>query len=179
MYPSPLCSVLYHTNLTVSILYRVNSSSIFHLSSIYFYFILLIERLKMASTLTQSSGLPPHQLSSTLNQTPVQESQSQGIHDVITTFNYYKDPGDGSPPPPNDVSKPESYHQPVETRSAIVHDIRGTEDQYTLDKNGFQIYKHQSVENDFVDDEQIKQVYYPETERLLKEVYVPFVTCLS
>ena len=133
----------------------------------------------MASTLTQSSGLPPHQLSSTLNQPPAQESQSQGTHDVFTTFNYYKDPGDGSPPPPNIVNKPETYQQPAETRSAIVHDIRGTEDQYTLDKNGFQIYKHQSVEKDFVDDEHIKQVYYPETERLLKAAYVPFATYLS
>lgn len=133
----------------------------------------------MASTLTQSSGLPPHQLSSTLNQTPVQESQSQGTHDVITAFNYYKDPGDGGPPPPIIVNQPQTYQQPAETHSAIVHDIRGTEDQYTLDKNGFQIYKHQSVEKDFVDDEHIKQVYYPETERLLKAAYVPFASYLS
>lgn len=128
----------------------------------------------MASTLTQSAGLPPHQLSSTLNQTPVQESQSHETHDVITTFNYYKDPGDGSSPPSIFVDKPETYQLPAETRSALVHDIRGTEDKFTLDKNGFQIYKHQSVEKDFVNDEHIKKVYYPETESLLKEVYVPF-----
>lgn len=123
----------------------------------------------MASTLTQTSGLPPHQLSSTLNPISVQEPQSQQVHDVHTELHYYKDPGDGSPPAPIYIGKPETYQRPAETRSVLVHDIRGTEDQYTLDKTGFQIYKHQSVEKDFLDDEQIKKVYYPETERLLKE----------
>lgn len=124
----------------------------------------------MASTQTQAFGLPPHQLSSIVNQAPLQNLQSEAVHDVIANFNYYKDPGDGSPPAPSYVGKPETYEKPAETRSAIVHDIRGTEDQYTLDKTGFQIYKHQSVERDFVDDEKIKQDYYPETERLLKDV---------
>lgn len=126
----------------------------------------------MASTQIQTPGIPPHQLSSTLDQSSVQESESQSVHDVNTTLNYYKDPPDGGPPPPNYVGKPESYERPVDTRSVLVHDIRGTEDQYTLDKTGFQIYNHQSVEKDFVDDEKIKKVYYPETERLLKEAYV-------
>ncbi|MCJ1466764.1 hypothetical protein MMC07_005384 [Pseudocyphellaria aurata] len=123
----------------------------------------------MASTQIQTPGIPPHQLSSTLNQSRLQGSESQPVHDVNTTLNYYKDPPDGGPPPPNIVNKPETYDRPVDTRPVLVHDIRGTEDQYTLDTKGFQIYNHQSVEKDFVDDEQIKRVYYPETERLLKE----------
>ena len=50
-----------------------------------------------------------------------------------------------------------------------VHDIAGDEDKYTLDSHGFQIYKHDSTEKDFVDDEKIKAEYYSETEQLLKD----------
>jgi len=38
-----------------------------------------------------------------------------------------------------------------------------------LDKTGFQIVKHASAEKDFLDDDQIKKVYYPEVEELLKK----------
>ena len=50
-----------------------------------------------------------------------------------------------------------------------VNDITGDEDKYTLDSHGFQIYKHESKEKDFQDDEKIQNVYYPEIEQLLKD----------
>jgi len=50
-----------------------------------------------------------------------------------------------------------------------VTDISGNEDKYTLDSHGFQLVRHESAEKDFVDDEQIKARYYPETEQLLKD----------
>lgn len=87
---------------------------------------------------------------------------------MVAEFNYYKDPGDGSPPAPSYVGKPETYERPSETRSMVVHDIRGEEDKYTLDKTGFQIYKHVSQETAFQDDEEIKRIYYPEVEDILK-----------
>lgn len=51
-----------------------------------------------------------------------------------------------------------------------VTDISGNEDKYTLDGNGFQIVQHESKEKDFLDEERIKSIYYPETEQLLKDV---------
>jgi len=89
-------------------------------------------------------------------------------HDVFTTLNYFKDNEDGSPPAPSYVGKPETYERPTETLKATIHDIRGSEDQYGLDLNGFQVVTHESAEKDFVDEEQIKRVYYKETENLLK-----------
>lgn len=134
----------------------------------------------MASTLTQALAVPPHDLSSPLSALSVNEvpkpvnelPKPQETHHVVADFNYYKDPGDGSLPPPTIVGKPETYKRAHDTRSVTVHDIRGTEDQYTLDKTGFQIYYHQSVENDFRDEEHIKKTYYPEVENLLKEAFV-------
>lgn len=127
----------------------------------------------MASTLTQASAVPPHELSSSLSALSVKEvPEPQEVHNVVADFHYYKDAGDGSRPPPTYVNKPESYRRVPETLSLTVHDIRGTEDQYSLDRTGFQIYHHQSAETDFRDEEQIKKNYYPEVEKLLKEAFV-------
>ncbi len=84
--------------------------------------------------------------------------------DIVATFNYFKENEDGSPPAPSYVNKPETYFRPTQPLQVVVHDIRGSEDQYTLDTKGFQVVKHVSGEKEFLDDDQIKRVYYPETE---------------
>lgn len=85
------------------------------------------------------------------------------------SFNYYLAAADGSPPKPTYVDKPETFYRPADTRVLPVRDIRGDEESYTLDTNGFQVVKHVSAERDFLDEEQIKRVYYPEVESILKE----------
>ncbi len=66
-------------------------------------------------------------------------------------------------------SKPETYVRPYVAEKVTVRDIAGDEGRYSLDSHGFQIYQRQSKEKDFVDDDQIKAEYYPETEQLLKD----------
>ncbi|KAH7410511.1 amino acid permease-domain-containing protein [Phaeosphaeria sp. MPI-PUGE-AT-0046c] len=61
-----------------------------------------------------------------------------------------------------------TYNRPTELHPTTIHDVRGRESDFTLDGNGFQIYKHAANEKDFLDDEQIKAGYYAETEQLLK-----------
>lgn len=127
----------------------------------------------MASTAIHS--LSGHQTSFEPLDVKVQSAETPKTakpHHVNTTLNYYKDPGDGSEPHPSIVGKPETYERPSEALDVTVNDIRGHEQSYTLDENGFQIYEHESKEKDFVDDERIKTVYYPETEQLLKDAYV-------
>jgi hypothetical protein len=126
------------------------------------------------SSITQNQGTAPHLLSSigsnvALADSNYQTAQVSKGRDVTGTFNYFKDAPDGSPPAPNIVNQPASYIREFQHRQKVVHDIRGTEDQYTLDTTGFQIFKHESAEKEFVDDERIKRVYYPETEELLKK----------
>lgn len=110
----------------------------------------------------------PSVLQSQKNYFPV-SSNADKLHHVHTTLNYYKDPGDGSAPEPNYVGRPQTYNRPAEPLDVTVTDITGSELDYTLDGNGFQIYYHESKEKDFVDDEQIKREYYAETEQLLKD----------
>ncbi|KAL2048025.1 hypothetical protein ABVK25_011121 [Lepraria finkii] len=125
----------------------------------------------MASTITAPSTTTPHLLSNDFkaqaNQTAL---KGRGAHNVVADFNSYKDPGDGSLPAPSYVGKPETYERPAETRAMVVHDIRGEEDKYTLDKTGFQIYRHVSKETAFEDEAEIKRNYYPEVEDILKSV---------
>lgn len=125
----------------------------------------------MASTITAPSTTTPHLLSNDFkaqaNQTALKGREA---HNVVADFNYYKDPGDGSLPAPSYVGKPETYERPAETRAMVVHDIRGEEDKYTLDKTGFQIYRHVSKETAFEDEAEIKRNYYPEVEDILKSV---------
>lgn len=122
----------------------------------------------MASTLSAPQTTAPHLLNPEPLTHQTTESPSKGPQDVVAQFNYYKDPGDGSPPAPSYVGKPETYERPTETITHVVHDIRGEEEKYSVDTTGFQIYKHISEEKDFVDDEEIKRVYYPEIEHILK-----------
>ncbi|OAA65861.1 hypothetical protein SPI_02648 [Niveomyces insectorum RCEF 264] len=99
--------------------------------------------------------------------TPVERTKP---HHVQTTLNFYKPAEDGSPPHATYVDRPETYYRPFEAHPVTIHDVTGEEDKYTLDGNGFQYYRHEATEKDFVDDEQIRKTYYPETEQLLKDV---------
>ncbi|KAL2171290.1 hypothetical protein VTG60DRAFT_3177 [Thermothelomyces hinnuleus] len=96
-----------------------------------------------------------------------------GQHNVQAVMNYYKDPEDGTAPAPFYVGRPfeeQAKARPTVAVQVEVTDISGNEDKYTLDGHGFQIVRHESKEKDFLDEEQIKSIYYPETEQLLKEV---------
>jgi hypothetical protein len=104
-----------------------------------------------------------------LDQQTVQQKVPK--HDVETVLNFHKDNEDGSPPAPQYAGKPNSFQErPTAHHQVTVRDVAGEEDKYTLDKSGFQFHRHTSVEKDFVNDEQIKASYYPETEQLLKDV---------
>ncbi|KAK4184326.1 amino acid permease-domain-containing protein [Podospora australis] len=100
-----------------------------------------------------------------------QQDSKPAKHNVKTTFNYYKDPGDGSAPAPFYISQPLSAltNRPSVQQEVVVTDISGDEDKYTLDSHGFQLHRHESKEMDFADDDQIKAQYYPEVEQLLKD----------
>ena len=97
------------------------------------------------------------------------DDQTQAAsHDVVATFNYHKNPADGSAPAPTYVGKPETYERPTESKEMTVRDIRGEEDRYSLETTGFQVFRHVSAEKEFIDEEKIKREYYPEIEEILK-----------
>ena len=127
----------------------------------------------MATAAVQQPQAPTHFDSVPRNTPQVGKSEASASvtpRDVYTTLNYFKDSEDGSPPHPTYIDKPETYARPFETHPVTVHDITGHEAEYTLDTSGFQVHNHFATEKDFLEDDQIKSSYYPETEQLLKDV---------
>ena len=90
---------------------------------------------------------------------------------MYADFYYYLDPGDGTLPEPINVTKPSNhFDKPKDIRTILVHDLRGQEDQFSLDKNGFQFLSHVSKEKEFLETESIETGYLPEVEQLVKNV---------
>jgi hypothetical protein len=49
-----------------------------------------------------------------------------------------------------------------------IRDARPILGEITLDRHGFELVRHRSAVRDFYDDDEVKRIYYPEAERLLK-----------
>lgn len=56
-----------------------------------------------------------------------------------------------------------------DTRKVQVTDLRGREDEFDIDKNGFQIVPFTTEEKAYDDDERIKQSVYPEAVELIRK----------
>jgi hypothetical protein len=74
------------------------------------------------------------------------------------SFTY--DPADGSP---RTTVTTAAHRLPV-------HDLREEDHAFTLDGEGFAVVEHRSAVSDFRDEAQIRDTYYAEAERLLKDV---------
>lgn len=90
-------------------------------------------------------------------------------HSVKTTFNYYLEPDKGGVEAYYDGAVIEKRMPHVEV-PVNVTDLRGQEEDFNLDKNGFQVLHHPSVLNRDDDDATIKKTYYPECAELLKKL---------
>ena len=56
-----------------------------------------------------------------------------------------------------------------EWRDIVIHDARPIADQIDLDGEGFVLVNHETAVEDFLDDAEVRRVYYPEMERLVIE----------
>lgn len=122
------------------------------------------------TTASQTITVQSEPKAPTVTANRVDDDTKSHIHDVVTTVNYYKAPPGGGEHKPNIAGRPETF-QPDKTPFQItVHDIRGHEEEFTLDKQGWQLFNHTSAEKEFLTDEEIERVYYPETIELIKNL---------
>lgn len=56
-----------------------------------------------------------------------------------------------------------------EEHKVAIRNARPVASEVSLDANGFALIDHQSAVRDFFDDEEVRRVYYPEVERILKQ----------
>jgi hypothetical protein len=121
----------------------------------------------MTATLTSTPARPKTFLHS--------NSHDSAKHDVSTQLKF----------PPScaeklkiiDFTRPEGakeyddYEKADVTHDVVIHDVRGEEQNYTLDRNGFQYVKHEVEQlKGCATEEQIKEVLLLATEELVKQV---------
>ena len=65
---------------------------------------------------------------------------------------------------------------PIEVRqgqlaadTVTIHDGRAAHKPFSLDREGFQLFPHPTAVVDFFDEDELRRVYYPEVERLVKD----------
>ena len=96
--------------------------------------------------------------------------------DLITTvLTYAVPPADGSKPyayayvaDPNTKERKRNFTS--QDHEVQIENVRGKEDQYSLDKSGFAFVKAESTQKAFTDDEEIAREYYPESAELIKKL---------
>lgn len=82
-------------------------------------------------------------------------------HNLSTTLFYYNEDGDASP-----------YAHTGKPCSAIISNVTGDKGKYSLDEHGFQLVNQTTKVKDFLTPATVETDYYPELEKLLKEVYL-------
>src|ERR1700757_4322408 len=90
---------------------------------------------------------------------------------TLTSTLHYLRRGDEKPAryriePPPGVPRWNGIDDP---REVTIEDARGREAEFTLDRNGFALVKAPTAVGDFYDPDEIKRVYYPEVEQLLRD----------
>jgi hypothetical protein len=68
--------------------------------------------------------------------------------------------------PPPGMRRWNGIDDPREVR---IEDARGREPEFTLDRNGFALLRAPTAVADFYDPDEIRRVYYPEVEQLLRD----------
>jgi hypothetical protein len=104
-------------------------------------------------------------------ETSIQEQAHAGIKVVNTRLNYL---AEATPRPVNyaydpPAGVPRRSGKYVE-QSVAIRNGREVLGELSLDTNGFMLTPHETAVEDFYDPDEVKSVYYPEIERLLKRV---------
>ncbi len=56
-----------------------------------------------------------------------------------------------------------------ELRTVPIADGRHLAERFSLDREGFELSRHATAVSDFLDDEEVRSIYYPEVERLVRD----------
>jgi hypothetical protein len=99
------------------------------------------------------------------------EEREQSLDFVETSLSYLVDTGEKpvsySAEP---GATPTQHTGQYEERTVIVHNGRPVVDRLSLDRQGFILINHKTKVRDFYNEEEVRSVYYPEMERLVKEL---------
>jgi hypothetical protein len=93
------------------------------------------------------------------NENAVRATVQFSVNNGETPVSMVKDPGQGS----------DTRTGVYEDHEITIHDGRPIADQLNLDEHGFILRDFDTAITDFYDDEQVKSIYYPEMEEIVKQ----------
>jgi hypothetical protein len=116
-------------------------------------------------------GIANNQRSYLKMKTNIQEQADAGIEVVSARLNYLAEatpkPVNYAYGPPAGVPRQSGKHF---AQTVAIRNGRKRLDDLSLDTNGFVLVPHETAVKDFYDPDEVRSVYYPEVERLLKRV---------
>ena len=93
---------------------------------------------------------------------------------VSATLNYAIPPADGAQAKTTTFANPATgkpdKNFEYKGYQVQIENVRGKEDAVSLDTTGFQFYNRPSKLKSFTNEEEIRSIYYPECENLIKEL---------
>ncbi len=104
-------------------------------------------------------------------ETSIQDRANEGVKVVNARLNYL---AEATPKPVNYAYDPPAgvprRSGKYVAQSVDIHNGRELLSKFSLDTNGFVLTQHETAVGDFYDPDEVKSVYYPEVERLIKRV---------
>jgi len=104
-------------------------------------------------------------------ETSIREQPNTAVEVVNAQLNYLVNatpkPVNYTYDPPTGVPRSSGKHV---AQDVAIRNARELLDELSLDNNGFVLAKHETAVKDFYDSGEVKSVYYPEVERLLKRI---------
>lgn len=90
--------------------------------------------------------------------------------DITAAIAYWRERSDGSLPTEEDSLKIMRQGKEVDAREMTIHDIRNIQDNFTLDKNGFQVWTLPETPEYTKDNKAIEDNQYPEIVETLEKL---------
>jgi hypothetical protein len=87
--------------------------------------------------------------------------------DVQGVIPFYRNPSNGRVPTVDEIDT-KLIPETTNAKELVINDIRGSENKFTLDENGFQVVRHKSQVSNYSDEDQVRKTYYPEMEQLIQ-----------
>jgi hypothetical protein len=100
-------------------------------------------------------------------------AQAETVVSVAASLNYLIDTGEKQvsySTAPGAAARVTTHTGKYESRSVTINNGRLSRDSFSLEREGFVFVNHETTVTNFYDEDELRTVYYPEVERLVKEM---------
>jgi hypothetical protein len=103
-----------------------------------------------------------------MDQVLEQRPAPEAIPEVDATLNYFVNDGSKIFTEASAGGAPDKRAGTIDARRVVIHNGRARAAEFALERNGFRFVGYDTKVADFFDDSEVRRVYYPEMEKLVK-----------